>query len=168
MGCRGVHLALDGNTADRLKAFATDEERLEFVQNDLETEYFDHHREWLAETDVTWDAIHRALTDGRLRSDNGSYPLNHVVLGGQSLYTGDDYVMSLKTPPQVRDIATVLKGFSESQFRAGVMAIDSEDYGFPISEEEYRDGILPWFESLREFYYRAAEAGRYVLFTADQ
>jgi len=97
MACRGVHFALDANTADKLKSFATDEERLEYVMNDLETEFFDNQQEWLSETDKAWDAIHRALTGGRLGPDNGSYPLNHVILCGQSLYGGDDYIMSLKT-----------------------------------------------------------------------
>jgi hypothetical protein len=167
MGCRGVHFALDAKTADKLKGFASDRDRLEYVLSELETEFFENQREWLAETDVTWDAIHRALTDGSLAWDHGKYPLNHVILGSESLYADDDYIMSLKTPSQVRDIAAALKALPESSFRSAFFAIDAEDYGFPVTEDEYR-GTWPWFQGLRELYNRAAEAGRYVLFTADQ
>jgi hypothetical protein len=167
MGCRGVHFALDANTADKLRAQPTAEERLAYVLNDLETEFFESHRAWLAETDVTWDSIHRALTDGSLAWANGSYPLNHVILGGESLYSKDDYIMSLKTPLQVRDIAAALRELNEDQFRERFLAIDPDDYGFPLTAEEFQ-GTLPWFQSVRELYRRAAEAGRYILFTADQ
>ena len=67
----------------------------------------------------------------------------------------------------MREITAALKEVTEEQFRAGVLAIDPDDYGYPISDDEYQ-GILAWFNSLREFYVRAATAGRYVLFTADQ
>jgi hypothetical protein len=167
MGCRGVHFALDAKTADKLKALATDEERAEYVLNELESDFFDNQQEWLAETDITWDAIHRALTDGYLGSDNGTYPLNHVILGGQSLYESDDYIMSLKTPVQVREIADALRGIDEPRFRSGVLAIDPDDYGFPIPEDEC-EGILAYFRDLCEFYSRAAGAERYVLFAVSQ
>lgn len=119
------------------------------------------------ETDKAWDAIHRTLTDGEIDWDNGVYPLNHVILGGELLHTGDDYIMSLKTPAQVRDIAAALKVVTEEQFRKAYSRFDPSSYSFSVSEEDFVY-TWSWFQSLCEFYYRAAEAGRYVLFTADQ
>jgi hypothetical protein len=167
MGCLGVHFALDAKAVQKLKSLPSEEERKEYLREDLEEEYFADRKEWLAETDKAWDAIHRTLTDGEMGWDNGTYPLNHVILGGELLYTGDDYIMSLKTPAQVWDIATELKNVTEERFRKAYFCIDPSSYGFPVSEEDF-GYTWSWFQSLREFYYRTAEARRYVLFTADQ
>jgi len=167
MGCLGVHFALDAKTVRKLKSYSSEVERLEYLLEELEEEYFANHEDWLAETDKAWDAIHRTLTDGEIGWDNGIYPLNHVILGGELLYTGDDHIMSLKTPAQVRDITAVLKAVTEEQFRKAYFRIDPSSYGFPVSEEDFAYTWF-WLQSLREFYYRTAEAGRYVLFTADQ
>src|SRR5262245_61904140 len=93
MGCLGVHLAVERREACKLRSLSSDAARLAFVQEELEDLYFARQRQWLAETDKAWDAIHRALTDGELGWDNGTYPLNHVILGGERLYNGDDYNM---------------------------------------------------------------------------
>lgn len=167
MGCLGVHFALDAKSVQKLKSLPSEAERLEYLIEELEEEYFANRKERLAETDKAWDAIHRTLTDGEIGRDNGIYPLNHVILGGELLYTGGDYVMSLKIPAQVRDIAAVLKDVSEEQFRKAYLRIDPSSYGFPVSEEDF-GYTWSWFQSLRDFYYRTAEAGLYVLFTADQ
>jgi hypothetical protein len=167
MGCLGVHFALDARTVGKLRSFPGEQERLEYIREELEEDYFANHQNWLAETDKAWDAIHRTLTDGEIRWDNGKYPLNHVILGGELLYTRDDYIVSLKTPAQVRDVAASLQDVAEEQFREAYFRIDPSSYGFSVGEEDFRY-TWSWFQPLREFYCRAAEAGRYVLFTADQ
>ena len=108
MGCLGVHFALDEKTVRKLKSFRREADRLDYIQEELEETYIEEHPEWVAETDKAWDAIHRALTDGDLAWDNGGYPLNHVILGGELLYTGEDYVMRLKTPAQVKEVSAAL------------------------------------------------------------
>jgi len=167
MGCLGVHFALEEATVKKLRSLPTEEARLEYLQEEVEEEYFESRQDWLAQTDKAWDAIHRALTDGQLGWDNGSYPLNHVILGGELLYTSDDYIMSLKTLAQVRDIATALKDIGEEEFRSAYFQIDPESHGFVIDDEGF-EYTWSWFQPLREFYSRAAAAGLYVLFTADQ
>lgn len=167
MGCLGVHFALDKPTVQRLKAFADEDERLDWLKEELEEDYFASQREWLAETDKAWDAIHRALTDGELCWDNGTYPANCTILGGELLYSGDDYIVSLKAPDTVRDISAALKNVAEAKLREAYFRIDPDSYGFPVSEQDF-EYTWHWFKPLREFYQRAAAAGRYVLFTADQ
>ena len=167
MSCRGVHFALDETTAATLKSFWRDSSRLRFVQEAIEETWFDQLPEWYAETDKAWDAIHRALTDGSLSWDGGTYPLNQVILGGRRIYRGKDYIMSLKTPAQVRDIANSIDSISHDRFRAGYFAIDAADYGCPMSEEDL-NYAWEWFEPLIGYFQRSADVGRYVLFTADQ
>jgi len=167
MGCLGVHFALSENEVAALRAIEDEQERLEHLQEVIEEDYFSNHEEYLAQSDKAWDAMHRTLADGRLTWDGGEYPLNHVVLGGELLYTESDYIMSLKTPQQVRDIAAALPGITESEFRRRYFAIHAGSYGVPLSEEDF-GYTWDWFQGVRELYLRAAKEGRYVLFSADQ
>ena len=121
----------------------------------IEEDFFNNHRDRIAESDKSWDGMHRALADGELTWDGGEYPLNHVVLGGQLIECIDDGFMVLKTPEQVRDVATRLPSITQSELRTRYFAIDPEDYEFDLSEEEFAY-IWENFESVREFWIRAA------------
>lgn len=164
MGCRGVLFSIDQETADHLRAL-DDEERVEYITEVLEEDYFTNHREWVAETDKSWDWMHRALTDGHLAWNNGSYPLNHVIFGGESLGQ-DDYLVSLKTPQQVRDVAAELTGISEEQFAGRFRRIPASEVDHPF--EEAFGYTWAYFTEVRDFWLRAAAEGRYVMFTVDQ
>lgn len=165
MGCLGVHFAIPENDVAALRNAADDDARLEYVREVIEErELGGPHA---AESDKAWDAIHRALSDGRLTWNGGRYPLNHVVLGGEILYAGDDYIMSLKSPAQAKDIASVLRDLSESQFRGLYDAIDVDGYGGNLDEEDF-SYTWEWFQHVRALYLRASDEGLYVLFTADQ
>ena len=167
MACLGVHFAITVEEAERLRSLEDEDERLNYLQEIIEAFYFEEHPELKAESDKTWDAMHRALTDGQIAWDNGSYPLNHVVLAGEFLYTGDNYIMSLKSPGQVRDIAEALSAMTEQEFRHRYFAIDQEGYDSPLSEEDCQ---YTWdrFQGVRDLYERAVRDGRCILFTTDQ
>ncbi len=165
MSCLGVLFSLDKKTVDRLKSFSDDEERLDYLQGDIEKIYFDENPEWVCELDKAWDAIHRTLTDGKLEWTNGTYPLNHFILGGEILYSQDDYIMTLKSPQQVSDIYNALASVTAEMFRPKYFQIDKSIYETSDEDLEY---TWEWFDQSREFWKRAAADGRYVLFTADQ
>jgi hypothetical protein len=167
MGCLGVHFALDENDVNALKSQLSDAARLEYLQEEIEGPFFGEHPEWLAENDKAWDAIHRTLTDGQIGWDNGAFPLSHVILGGELLYELDDYIMTLKTPWEVQEIAKALPQLSEDEFRKKYFRIDPDDYGFRVNQENYEYAWF-WFQGVRDLYDRAARANRSVLFTASQ
>jgi hypothetical protein len=150
-----------------LRSFTDEQARLDHLQEVIEETYFGDHPDLKAESDKAWDAMHRTLTDGQLTWDGGEYPLSHVVLAGELLYTDADYIMSLKTPQQVRDIAAALPTVTEADFRRRYFALDAKSYGFPLTEEDFRY-TWNWFQGVRDLYSRAAKEGRFVLFTADQ
>src|SRR5262245_45194068 len=135
MGCRGVHFSIDERTATALKAIGDEQERLQFILEQIEVGYFKNHREWLAETDKAWDWIHRVLTDGKLDWNNGTYPLDHVVMGGESLYSESDYMISLKTPKQVADAANELRKITEAGFREKFFQLDEFDIEHSYEED---------------------------------
>lgn len=167
MSCLGVHFALTEKEVEDLRSLDDEQDRLDQLQEVIEDHYLNHEKQFAAESDKSWDAMHRALTDGKMSWDGGDYPLNHAVLAGELLYTDSDYIMSLKTPEQVRDVAAALAGITEADFKRRYDAIDAKSYGFPLTDEDFRY-TWDWFQGIREFYARAAQAGRFVLFTADQ
>jgi hypothetical protein len=167
MSCLGVHFALTEKEVTQLRSLKDEPARLEHLQEVIEATYFGEYPDLKAESDKAWDAMHRTLADGRLTWDGGAYPLNHVVLAGELLYTNPDYIMSLKTPQQVRDIATALPAITEAEFRRRYYVIDARNYSTPLSEEDF-GYTWDWFQGVRDLYTRAAKEGRFVLFTADQ
>lgn len=167
MGCLGVHFALLDDEVEGLTSKVSDAERLAYLLEEIEEKYFADHRDWLAESDKAWDAMHRTLTDGELGWDNGEFPLNHVVLGGEILYELDDYIMTLKTPEEVQEIAKALIQITEETFRKNYFEIDEDEYGFPVDESDF-EYTWSWFQGVRKLYDRAALAHRWVLFTASQ
>jgi hypothetical protein len=167
MSCLGVHFALTEQEATHLRSLPDDQSRLEHVHEVIEETYFEKHPDLKAESDKSWDAMHRALAEGQLNWASGEYPLNHTVLAGELLYSESDYIISLKTPEQVHDIATALAGITEADFLRRYLAIDVTSYGFPLSDEDFRY-TWEWFQGVRDLYARAAQEGRFILFTADQ
>jgi hypothetical protein len=166
MSCLGIHFSLSADEVQRLRQ-VEESERVDYVHGTIEEEYFESHRERLAQSDKAWDAMHRALADGQLTWDGGEYPLNHVILGGELLYTDSDFILVLKTPQQVRDVAEALSQITEDDFRRRYQAIDETSYDQPLSEEDFE---YTWdnFLEVRLFWLKAAAEARYVLFTADQ
>ena len=167
MSCLGVHFSLSDDEIQRLRGIESESERVEHLHEVIEEKYFSQHPERLAESDKAWDAMHRTLADGKLSWDGGEYPLNHVVLGGELLYTESDFIMVLKSPQQVRDVAAALPSITQDDFRRRYDAIDAASYSSPLSDEDF-GYTWDWFQGVREFWLRAATEGRYILFTADQ
>jgi hypothetical protein len=166
MACRGIHFSLDEPTALAVLSIEDEQERLQYILQRIEEDYFSHHPEWLAETDKAWDWIHRVLTDGDLNWNNGTYPLNHVVMGGERLYSKSDWIISLKTPKQVADAAVELRKLTESSFREKFFLLDEFEIEHSYDEDCKYSWV--WFQSLREFWLRAAAEGRFVLFSVSQ
>jgi hypothetical protein len=167
MSCLGLHFALTPEEASALQSMEREQDRLAHVQEVLEEHYLSESPEHVAESDKAWDAMHRALTDGLLTYDGGTFPLNHVVLAGEILYTEDDYIMSLKTPQQVAAISAALAALDEAAFRARYDRIDADEYGLEPDDEDF-EYTWQWLQEVRRLYATAAAEGRFVLFTADQ
>jgi hypothetical protein len=131
----------------------------------------DHHTAlsaagWVQSTDRAWDAIHRCLTDGRLEH---GYDVEHsCVLGsGEFGYDSEDWIINVLDADEVREAAEYLRGIGEAELRQRYAAIDPASYCFRKSPEDF-ESTRHWFAQLRAFYQRAAEAGRWVVFLADQ
>jgi hypothetical protein len=160
-----VHFALAAEDEQRLLACPPGQ-RADLVRNDIEESYYTGAREWLCETDKAWDAIQRALASSKAGYEYAS-PLDGVILGGERLYFGCDYVISLKGSARVAEIARAVDAIGEEDFRARYFAIDPGTYESTLSKEDF-DYSWSWLQRLAPFYVRSAEAGRPVIFTTDQ
>jgi hypothetical protein len=167
MSCLGVHFSIDEAEVRKLRGFDTDPERLAYVQDDLEEHYLGSDPKRAVETDKAWDAIHRALTDGTLDYADRKSPFGHLILGGEPLYSKDDYIMSLKSPAQVQEVLPGLRSMTKERFRPLYFSIPQADYGVPLSEGDFE---YTWahLSGLPPFWELAAAERRYILFTADQ
>ncbi|MEO0604209.1 MAG: DUF1877 family protein [Myxococcota bacterium] len=158
---RGVLFALDDDPAARLAAADGDAAVRDCIA-DIEEQW---DTAWLFQTDKAWDAIHRSLTDGRLLYENGTFPLNHCILGGIQLHAEDHWVVAVTPEEHTADVANALAAVTEDVLRAGYARIDVGDY----PDKSDADFAYTWasFRGLPEFYAKAAEAGRAVVFTVD-
>jgi len=75
--------------------------------------------------------------------------------GVNSFHHGDDYVVSLKEPPQCADIAAALGELAEDWLRKRYFALVPEDYGRDLTEEDF-EYTLHWLSGLASFYNKAA------------
>lgn len=167
MACRGVHFALTDEQATRLmETPGVDNDFLmkfvEEVEEGPNGEGWD--AEWTQETDKSWDAIHRCLTDGKL--EWGDTPFHMCILGSDNLYDGEDYLMNYLNPSEVKAVAAAIKDIDQAELRRRYAAIDTETYG-ELSDSDF-EYTWSWFPHLRDFFQRSAAANRHMLFTVDQ
>ncbi len=167
MACLGVHFAITAEEAEKLKSFNEDSERLDWLQEVIEEKYFEELPDLKAESDKAWDAMHRFLSDGDLSYYDGPEPLRFTVIGGEPLYSEVDYIMSLKTPQQVKMLAAALPVITKGEFHVLYDKMDEEKYGYPKSDEDF-EYTWEWFSGIVALFQRASQKGLYILFTADQ
>lgn len=168
MSCLGVLFAVGADIVEKLRAMPV-EGRPVFISEELEELYFEEYPDMTFELDSSWDAMHRALTDGSLSFDSDA-PLALAILGGERLYFDeehDDYIITAKSPEQVRAVYKGLSKLSDAEFRKRYKAIPDEEYGELKSKEDL-EYTLEYLQDSVSFWRYAAEQGLWVLFTADQ
>jgi hypothetical protein len=164
MACRGVHFAITSDQLGSVLAASNDDGLMQVIERIEEA----WDKEYLAESDKAWDAIHRCLTDGTLLYDNGEYPLNHVICGGRQLHRGEEYIVSLVTPEQVGDVSRAIDPLTEDWMRERYFSLLKPDsYDGEIGDVDF-GYTWTWFENVRDLYRKAAANGRGVIFTVDQ
>jgi len=162
---RGIHLAIDRDEAKRVFGFRDENDRLQFLHEELEEKLLGTPRG--CETDKAWEAIHDCLTIDPGDPADGAPPLEQTVLGGRPLYGGEDHYLLLVRPDLVPIIAAGLESIDRVELRRRYDSLatgaDEGKHG-----EEHFEYVWSRFERLREFYRRAAAEGHAVLFSADR
>ncbi|MCD7741113.1 MAG: YfbM family protein [Ruminococcus sp.] len=168
MSSLGVLFAVDKSVVEHIRSLKMSG-RPEYISNELEELYFEDYPERTCELDKTWEAQHRALTDGSFCFDHEGFPLGMAILGGEILYFDgkqfDDYIITLKTPDEVAQVYSGLKGLSKKDFKKGYEQIDKAEYEDKC-DEDFEEAYEYLLDSV-PFWRFAAEHKLWVLFTAD-
>lgn len=163
MGCLGVFFALTESEVAKLREIEDEQERRDYLTDAIEEDEAVSSEA----VDKAWDAMHRCFAEGSLDPNRGQLPLSKLVLGGESLYSDDDYIIWLKRPHLVSAIAAAADAVTREDLNVRYARIDPVSYGMDLSDED-RDYTWENFFAAAEFYKQAAASGKYVLFTADQ
>jgi hypothetical protein len=95
---------------------------------------------------------------------------DRCVLGGRPLTDGEDWIVTLWEPAEVRAAVPILAGVTEASMRRAYAAWDAEEtreYPEHGDEEDFQY-VWSYFQEARDLAAQAAGAGRAVLFIADQ
>ena len=100
--CIGIYYALDPQTAQSLRGLSSTERLTRISALAESVKGADK-----LDVDESWDAMHRALTDGTLTvpPESERRATSYVVLGGESLIEGDEWIVMLSRGDQVRAAA---------------------------------------------------------------
>jgi uncharacterized protein DUF1877 len=170
VACRGVLYAIGADDAHALLAVAA-EAALEREVVDAASED-DRDEASRRALDKAWYGIDcclhhlvEALHDPALAAD-----ANRCVLGGRPLTDGEDWIVTLWEPAEVRAAVPILAGVTEASVRRAYAAWDAEETKeYPeYGDEEDFQYIWAYFQEARDLAGEAAGAGRAVLFIADQ
>src|SRR6478752_8070949 len=104
MSCRGVFFALTKEEEKKLLAAPNSDTVVEIITEEIEERW---DREWLVEMDKSWDAVHRCLGDGSLRTSQPSLSAK-AVLGGRQLSFNADWIISYLTADEVEQVAVAI------------------------------------------------------------
>lgn len=164
MACRGVHFAITDDDLSALRSADSDDTVMEVIQ--IIEERWEKDEGFICESDKAWDAIHRCFSDGSLAFEGGSEPLRLCVLGGEQLYEGDDYIVTLVTRDRLRPLVEALASVTPKFIAEKYWDLPG-DYQQPKSDEDCQY-TWDWFSDLPAFFDRAEKAGRHVIFSVDQ
>jgi hypothetical protein len=166
MACRGVFFALNAAQREKLLTLETDQERLDYLQEEIEAAWDEKH---LLQTDKAWDAIHRCLTDGSLAIGPDLNPLGKVILGGTQLYSDtQSYIINLVEVHHVPEVSAALKTVTKEWLKGRYEGLRNTDYPQEFISDQDSEYTWDWFSGIPEFFARAARENRCVIFTVDQ
>ena len=159
--CIGIYYALDPDTAQSMRTLP-EAERLTRINSLLaSTTGADK-----LDVDESWDAMHRALTNGKLDFGPGKYATSFVVLGGERLFSGDEWIVMLISAAQAKAAATEIQPISRDAFHLRYGVIDGS-YDRVPSEEDFEYTWTSFIE-VKSAFARWAREGKWILFVAAQ
>jgi hypothetical protein len=168
MGCRGVYFALTDDEAQKLLNAKGDAAVLAIINEEIMQRW---DEPWLQTTDKAWDGMHRCLGDGTLYC-KGTSILEKCVLGGRQLHRTNRYTVSFLSPEEVVEVAKALEPVDKSWIRQRFFGLKKKFLWFdissysPIDEQEF-EYIWEYMDFTKEFYKKAVEAKRAIVFIVD-
>lgn len=137
------------------------------------SEYADNG--WWAELDKAWDGIHRCLAEVPPESEEwpplaaDASPAAHAIGGGKRLTPEDDeWIVHFIPAELVKKIASALDKVDEQAMRDRYETYCKTAWGGSYDSPDDVTYTVDYFAAAKDIYRRAAEAGRDMVFMADQ
>lgn len=168
----GVFIALTDAERDKLIAAASEDDRVE-VLCDIDEACEESRRQ---ETDKAWYPIHLALSGRRPVDDPDhdptTYPLDHVIMGGRSLFgkgdpETDEWIIRLNEPKIVADIVRAFETMTMAQMRELYDKAAAIEPDVQCGDEDF-EYAMAYLDEVKKFFAREAQTGRWIVFMADR
>lgn len=170
MSGQGYHLALDDKQVNQLLSCSNESEVVDYASQVLEGAWADEGTKHIEGGYKDWNALLLCLTDGSYDPNGGTYPLNKCFLGGR-LLVHEGSIVNLVMPGEVRDVAEALDKIDRRGFRERYMRLPPNKFfdhrDSWAKDDEYMYELYVSLNRLKEFYRRAAQEGRAVMFYTD-
>jgi Domain of unknown function (DUF1877) len=165
MSGQGYHLALDRDQVDEVLRSSDEMGIPDWVDQALAEGEWDAG--FIRGGYKDWNILLGCLTNGDYNPKGGTYPLNQCFFGGRLLVT-EASIVNLVMPTEVVDVAEALARLDESDFRIRCdVALPALSKELGSTGGRYLDELNEKLKGLRDFYRRAAQEGRAVIFYTD-
>ena len=163
MSGSGVLFALDAAEERQLLAFPEARSRVSWVANVIEERW---DEDWLHAMQESWYPVHFCLHGSAEAPLEGAPAEAKAVRGGAALGVPNLYSMDYKEAELVRRIAVALSRMRDDAIWARAGLVERKDYSGPRIAN-LQVVVVDEVHSLADFYKRASEAGRAVIFTVN-
>ena len=160
----GVLFALDSADERRLLAIPEGRARAGWVANVVEERW---DEDWLCALGEIWFPVHFCLHGSGAAPIEGASAEAKAVLGGLPLGVPNLYSIDYKDQDLVRRIASALSHIRDDAIWARASLVERKDYSGP-QISNLKVAVVDEIHALAEFYKRAAEQSRAVIFTANE
>lgn len=160
---RGVLFALSPVEEAQLLARREAKARAAWVAGVLEERW---DRDWLQETDDLWPAIHYCLHGSHAYPLSGAPAEAKAVFGGDAIGVSGLFSIDYKSHALTKAIASGLAKMRDDALWARAGLIERLEYEGPKGDAAQAD-VVHAVHALKDFYRKAAQAGRAVIFTVD-
>lgn len=163
MSGRGVLFALDRRDEQMMLAIADPRAMAAWVANTVEERW---DVEWLLALEQFWFPVHYCLHGSSSLPAASAPDEAKTIFGGVPLGVPKVYSMDYKEADLVRRIASALSRMRDDAVWARASLVERKDYTGP-RPDGLQASVVDEIYALTEFYRKAADAGRAVIFTVD-
>lgn len=160
---RGVLFALSPVEEAQLLARREAKVRAVWVATVLEENW---DRDWLLEMGMVWPAVHYCLHGAHAYPMPGAPAEAKAVFGGDAIGVSGLFSIDYKSHALTKAIASGLSKMRDEALWARAGLIERKEYEGPKGEA-VQAAVVHAVHALKDFYRKAAEAGRAVIFTVD-
>ncbi len=159
----GVFFALSADDERGLLALPEARQRAAFIANGVEERW---ETDWLHAAEEMWFAAHFCLYGSSTFPVEGSPAEGRSVFGGVTLGVPNVYTIDYKDQGLVRQIASALGRMRDDAVWARASLVERKDFTGP-RDHGLQVAVVDEIHAMRDFYRRASDASRAVIFTVD-